>query len=58
MLWCSEYKDLREGENLKDNKDIAEYIQKVVKLRERKEESTQKPCRNSDKTDNTSLLAN
>ena len=58
ILWCTEYSELREGKNLKENKDLAKYLQKVLKLREKKEEKTQKSSTISDKTDNSSLLVN
>ena len=42
ILWCSEYSDLREGKNLNNNKDLCEYIQKVMKKREKQEQNKDK----------------
>ena len=58
ILWCKEYTELREGKNLKDNKDLAEYLQKVITLREKKEKKTQKTFSNSDRNDKTPTLVN
>ena len=33
LLWCSGYKELRKGLNLKDDKDLCSYIQKVIQMR-------------------------
>ena len=39
ILRCKEYEDLRDGKDLQNNQDLCEYIQKVIKIREKQEES-------------------
>ena len=34
IMWCESYKELRENLNFDDNKDLANYIGKVLKIRE------------------------
>ena len=35
ILWCDSYKKLREGKDLNSNKDLANYIIEVLKIREK-----------------------
>ena len=49
ILWCKEYSNLREDKNLQNIKDLSQYIQKVVKLREKQEENK----KDKTKVDNT-----
>ena len=35
MLWCESYKELRQNLKLDNNKDLANYIAKVLKIREK-----------------------
>ena len=35
IMWCESYKDLREHSNFNDNKDLAAYISKILKIREK-----------------------
>ena len=35
ILWCESYKELREEKDLKCNKDLANYLQKVMAIREK-----------------------
>ena len=35
ILWCPSYSELREGKNLKSDKDIIEYFDKVLKIRDK-----------------------
>ena len=37
ILWCDGYKELREGKNLDNDKDLCKYLQKIQKIREREE---------------------
>ena len=36
ILWCPEYKKLREGKSLDNDKDLIEYYQKVFSIRSKK----------------------
>ena len=33
VMWCSAYTELREDKNFNNDKDIAKYIQEVLKIR-------------------------
>ena len=35
ILWCPSYSELREGKDLKNDKDIIDYFEKVLKIREK-----------------------
>ena len=35
ILWCPSYVDLREGKNINKDKDLIEYIKKVLKIRDK-----------------------
>ena len=35
IMWCPAYLELREGKNMKDDKDLIEYFGKVLKIREK-----------------------
>ena len=35
MLWCESYRELRENLHLDNNKDLANYIAKILKIREK-----------------------
>ena len=35
ILWCPAYVDLRAGKNLKEDKDLIEYMKKVLSIREK-----------------------
>ena len=37
MLWCNNFKHLREGKNLKSDKDLANYLRDVVRIRSQNE---------------------
>ena len=34
LLWCPAYANLRDGKNLRDDKDLIVYIKKVMQVRE------------------------
>ena len=34
ILWCPSYSELREGKNINDDKDLIEYLKKVMKIRD------------------------
>ena len=40
ILWCSGFQHLREGKDLKSDKDLAKYLQAVVKIRSRNEDDS------------------
>ena len=56
ILWCESYKDIRSGKNLENDKDLCDYIQKVMKIRKKHDEITQKTPKNSEKFDNTPAM--
>ena len=35
ILWCPSYSELREGKDLKNDVDVIEYFQKVIKIRDK-----------------------
>ena len=35
MMWCESYRELRENLNFDDNMDLAQYIGKILKIREK-----------------------
>ena len=35
ILWCPSYSELREGKDLKNDKDVIDYFEKVLKIREK-----------------------
>ena len=35
VLWCPAYQNLREGKDMKSDKDLAQYIMSVLELREK-----------------------
>lgn len=35
IMWCPSYSELREGKNIKNDNDLIEYFQKVMKIREK-----------------------
>ena len=35
VLWCPVYKDLREGKDINNNKDLIEYMKKVISIRDK-----------------------
>ena len=35
VLWCPAYQNLREGKSLESDKDLAQYLMNVLKIREK-----------------------
>ena len=35
VLWCPAYQELREGKNINNDKDLINYMQKVITIREK-----------------------
>ena len=35
VIWCEAYRELREGKDLHSDKDLAEYLKKVMSIREK-----------------------
>ena len=35
IMWCPAYSELRAGKNINDDKDLIEYVKKVLKIREK-----------------------
>ena len=37
ILWCPSYSELREGKDIKNDRDLIEYMKKVLKIRDKLE---------------------
>ena len=44
LLWCSKYENIRENLDLNQNKDLCKYLLKILSLRKKDADNSQKNC--------------
>ena len=49
LLWCEAYGKLRENKDLKNDKDLCQYLQEILSLRTKEELEKEKQRKNQEK---------